>query len=66
MHKIKIRLSRFLTLFYCLLYSLELWYNTILVLLTGNMENAEVQIDALAIWYITFALSYITLLEYER
>ncbi|BAT85016.1 hypothetical protein LR48_Vigan10g198100 [Vigna angularis] len=28
---------------------LELWYNTILVLLTGNMENAEVQIDALSI-----------------
>ncbi|XP_057437805.1 protein DETOXIFICATION 21-like isoform X2 [Lotus japonicus] len=29
--------------------ALELWYNTILVLLTGNMENAEVQIDALSI-----------------
>ncbi|CAJ1918448.1 unnamed protein product [Sphenostylis stenocarpa] len=28
---------------------LELWYNTILILLTGNMENAEVQIDALSI-----------------
>lgn len=28
---------------------LELWYNTILVLLTGNMENAEVSIDALSI-----------------
>ncbi|KAK7396099.1 hypothetical protein VNO78_16860 [Psophocarpus tetragonolobus] len=28
---------------------LELWYNTILVLLTGNMKNAEVQIDALSI-----------------
>ncbi|XP_061348931.1 protein DETOXIFICATION 21-like isoform X2 [Gastrolobium bilobum] len=28
---------------------LELWYNTILVLLTGNMENAEVEIDALSI-----------------
>ncbi|KAK0601281.1 hypothetical protein LWI29_022747 [Acer saccharum] len=28
---------------------LELWYNTILVLLTGNMKNAEVSIDALAI-----------------
>ncbi|MED6122564.1 Protein DETOXIFICATION 21 [Stylosanthes scabra] len=28
---------------------LELWYNTILVLLTGSMENAEVQIDALSI-----------------
>ncbi|XP_074574886.1 protein DETOXIFICATION 21-like [Curcuma longa] len=28
---------------------LELWYNTILVLLTGHMKNAEVEIDALAI-----------------
>ncbi|CAI0385060.1 unnamed protein product [Linum tenue] len=28
---------------------LELWYNTVLVLLTGNMENAEVAIDALSI-----------------
>ncbi|KAF2288125.1 hypothetical protein GH714_004564 [Hevea brasiliensis] len=28
---------------------LELWYNTVLVLLTGNMKNAEVCIDALAI-----------------
>ncbi|KAJ4807071.1 Protein DETOXIFICATION [Rhynchospora pubera] len=28
---------------------LELWYNTILVLLTGNMTNAEVAIDALSI-----------------
>ncbi|TXG66382.1 hypothetical protein EZV62_007657 [Acer yangbiense] len=28
---------------------LELWYNTILILLTGNMKNAEVSIDALAI-----------------
>ncbi|KAI6687721.1 hypothetical protein NL676_024549 [Syzygium grande] len=28
---------------------LELWYNTVLVLLTGNMENAEVSLCALAI-----------------
>ncbi|KAK3423651.1 hypothetical protein EUGRSUZ_F00502 [Eucalyptus grandis] len=28
---------------------LELWYNTVLVLLTGNMENVEVSLDALAI-----------------
>ncbi|KAG7593745.1 Multi antimicrobial extrusion protein [Arabidopsis thaliana x Arabidopsis arenosa] len=28
---------------------LELWYNSILVLLTGNMKNAEVALDALAI-----------------
>ena len=30
--------------------SLELWYNTVLILLTGNMQNAEVSLDALAIW----------------
>ncbi|KAG4912799.1 hypothetical protein AAZX31_19G108200 [Glycine max] len=28
---------------------LEFWYSTILILLTGNMKNAEVQIDALSI-----------------
>ncbi|PPS00834.1 hypothetical protein GOBAR_AA19837 [Gossypium barbadense] len=28
---------------------LELWYNTILVLLTGNLKNAEIAIDAFAI-----------------
>ncbi|KAH1068024.1 hypothetical protein GLYMA_03G005300v4 [Glycine max] len=28
---------------------LELWYSTILILLTGNMKDAEVQIDALSI-----------------
>ena len=32
--------------------SLELWYNSILVLLTGNLKNAEVALDALAIWYV--------------
>ena len=30
--------------------SLELWYNTILVLLTGIMRNADIAIDALSIW----------------
>lgn len=30
--------------------SLELWYNTVLILLTGNLKNAQVEIDALAIW----------------
>ncbi|KAB1994725.1 hypothetical protein ES319_D13G116900v1 [Gossypium barbadense] len=35
---------------------LELWYNTILVLLTGNLKNAEVAIDALAIW--TFSIHF--------
>ncbi|KAK7286610.1 hypothetical protein RJT34_21729 [Clitoria ternatea] len=28
---------------------LELWYNTVLILLTGNTPNAEVEIDALSI-----------------
>jgi MATE family multidrug resistance protein len=31
-------------------FSLELWYNTILVLLTGYMANAEIALDALSIW----------------
>ncbi|KAJ4807072.1 Protein DETOXIFICATION [Rhynchospora pubera] len=32
-----------------LMICLELWYNSILILLTGNMENAEVELDALSI-----------------
>ncbi|KAK9290869.1 hypothetical protein L1049_009047 [Liquidambar formosana] len=32
-----------------LVFSLELWYNTVLILLTGNLKNAEVSIDALSI-----------------
>ncbi|XP_043702166.1 protein DETOXIFICATION 21-like [Telopea speciosissima] len=45
---------------------LELWYNTILVLLTGNMKNAEVAIDALAIclningWEMMISLGFLT------
>ena len=31
--------------------SLELWYNAILILLTGNLKNARVAVDALSIWY---------------
>lgn len=44
---------------------LELWYNTILVLLTGNMENAEVSIDALSIclnivgWEMMISLGFL-------
>ncbi|KAL4303229.1 hypothetical protein GQ457_10G014570 [Hibiscus cannabinus] len=44
---------------------LELWYNTILVLLTGNMKNAEVAIDALAIclningWEMMISLGFL-------
>lgn len=30
---------------------LENWYYKILILLTGNLENAEIAIDALSIWY---------------
>ncbi|KAK4282058.1 hypothetical protein QN277_013479 [Acacia crassicarpa] len=43
---------------------LELWYNTILVLLTGNMTNAQVAIDALSIclningWEMMIALGF--------
>ncbi|XP_020219802.1 protein DETOXIFICATION 21 isoform X2 [Cajanus cajan] len=45
---------------------LELWYNTILVLLTGNMKNAEVEIDALSIclnivgWAIMISLGFLS------
>ncbi|KAF8398082.1 hypothetical protein HHK36_017008 [Tetracentron sinense] len=44
---------------------LELWYNTILVLLTGNMTNAEVAIDALSIciningWEMMISLGFL-------
>ncbi|XP_014491243.1 protein DETOXIFICATION 21-like [Vigna radiata var. radiata] len=43
---------------------LELWYSTILVLLTGNLTNAEVQIDALSIclnisgWELMISLGF--------
>ncbi|KAL8460122.1 hypothetical protein ACS0TY_031872 [Phlomoides rotata] len=43
---------------------LELWYNTILILMTGNMENAEVTIDALSIclnisgWALMMSLGF--------
>ncbi|WCJ27658.1 MATE efflux family protein [Euphorbia peplus] len=44
---------------------LELWYNTILVLLTGNLKNAEISIDALAIclningWEMMISLGFL-------
>ncbi|OVA13768.1 Multi antimicrobial extrusion protein [Macleaya cordata] len=44
---------------------LELWYNSVLVLLTGNMKNAEVAIDALAIciningWEMMISLGFL-------
>lgn len=44
---------------------LELWYNAILILLTGNMGNAEVEIDALSIclningWEMMIALGFL-------
>ncbi|XP_057506921.1 protein DETOXIFICATION 21-like [Actinidia eriantha] len=44
---------------------LELWYNTVLILLTGNMTNAEVAIDALAIclningWEMMISLGFL-------
>ncbi|XP_014491158.1 protein DETOXIFICATION 21 [Vigna radiata var. radiata] len=43
---------------------LEIWYNTVLILLTGNMKNAQVSIDALAIclnisgWEMMIALGF--------
>ncbi|QCD97184.1 multidrug resistance protein [Vigna unguiculata] len=47
-----------------LMLCLEIWYNTVLILLTGNMKNAEVSIDALAIclnisgWEMMIALGF--------
>ncbi|PKA49159.1 Protein transparent TESTA 12 [Apostasia shenzhenica] len=44
---------------------LELWYNTILVLLTGYMKNAEVSLDALSIclningWEMMIAIGFL-------
>ncbi|KAH1105775.1 hypothetical protein J1N35_009543 [Gossypium stocksii] len=44
---------------------LELWYNTILVLLTGNLKNAEIAIDAFAIclninaWQMMISLGFL-------
>lgn len=44
---------------------LELWYNTVLVLLTGNMKNAEVELDALSIciningWEMMISLGFL-------
>ncbi|XP_058208409.1 protein DETOXIFICATION 21-like [Rhododendron vialii] len=44
---------------------LELWYNTVLILLTGNMGNAEVAIDALSIclningWEMMISLGFL-------
>ncbi|KAL2480852.1 MATE efflux family protein [Abeliophyllum distichum] len=44
---------------------LELWYNTVLILLTGNMKNAEVAIDALSIclningWEMMISLGFL-------
>ncbi|XP_057437800.1 protein DETOXIFICATION 21-like [Lotus japonicus] len=42
----------------------EIWYNSILIIITGNMKNAEVSIDALAIclsihgWEMMIALGF--------
>ncbi|KAK2991451.1 hypothetical protein RJ640_012059 [Escallonia rubra] len=44
---------------------LELWYNTVLILLTANMKNAEVEIDALSIciningWEMMISLGFL-------
>lgn len=33
---------------------MENWYYRILVLMTGNLKNAEIAVDALSIWYALF------------
>ncbi|KAK9168607.1 hypothetical protein Syun_000747 [Stephania yunnanensis] len=47
------------------LKSLELWYNSVLVLLTGNLKDAEVEIDAISIclningWEMMISLGFL-------
>ncbi|KAF3441479.1 hypothetical protein FNV43_RR15393 [Rhamnella rubrinervis] len=47
-----------------IIYCLELWYTTILILLTGNLKNAEVSISALSVclningWVMMLALGF--------
>ncbi|KAL5707017.1 palmitoyl-[glycerolipid] 7-desaturase [Ranunculus cassubicifolius] len=50
---------------------LELWYNSILVLLTGHLANAEVAIDTLSIWYVSDSIHLLpmwtkSVLSYHR
>lgn len=40
-------------------YSLEVWYSSILVLLTGNMKDAKVALSSMSIWYNSLSHSYI-------
>lgn len=45
-----VRFLQLLTEFVCLICSLENWYYRILILLTGNLKNAAIAVDALSIW----------------
>lgn len=36
--------------------SLENWYYRILLLITGNLKDAEIAVDALSIWYALFIM----------
>ncbi|KAK6923344.1 Multi antimicrobial extrusion protein [Dillenia turbinata] len=40
---------------------LESWYYKILILMTGNLKNAEIAVDALSIWYDSF--NYLVILS---
>ncbi|KAK6159016.1 hypothetical protein DH2020_006330 [Rehmannia glutinosa] len=50
---------------------LELWYNAILILLTGNLKNARVEIDALSIclningWEMMISLGFLAAARYS-
>jgi MATE family multidrug resistance protein len=37
---------------------LENWYYRILVLLTGNLPDAAIAVDALSIWYVRIGVIY--------
>jgi hypothetical protein len=40
----------YINLFVFCVCSLENWYYRILILMTGNLPNAEIAVDALSIW----------------
>lgn len=47
--------------FDCQVYcSLENWYYRILILMTGNLQNAKIAVDALSIWYVSLDQSIST------
>ncbi|XP_022950622.1 protein DETOXIFICATION 27-like isoform X1 [Cucurbita moschata] len=44
---------------------LENWYYRILVVITGNMKNAEIMVDALSIWFFLSTTIFIFLFQFS-